>query len=540
MDATKILYNGKIVTVDSNDSIVSAIAIRNNKIIDTGEFEKLKKYQTIDTLLIDLKGKTVLPGIVDSHNHTGSAGKLLAGVMLFGAKTIKEMQMRVLESVKTAKPGEWIFGGGWIESQFKEYREPNRWDLDEVSPKNPVVLSRLFGAIVVNSKALEIAEIDKDTPDPWRGRIARNKNGIPTGVLYNEAGNLVRDIIPSAQAGITVESAQKDIKRALDEYQKYGITTIIDPGVSTLRRYAYQDLLDKKELNIRINMMPIYNGLYAAKGKDLTPMVKNMGIVNGFGNEWLNLGALKMAIDGGLGSKSALMYEPYLDGSTSDIPLRLDIDKLPDYFKIAQEYHWSIGIHCCGEKAQDIAVETFDQVISKNYNPKARHNIIHGYFPSEKSLELMNKNNIAVSAQPGFIYVEGDIYFDVIPKEKVYQFKPLNTYQKNGILVAINSDMTSAHYNPFLVLYSAITRKTSQGRSLGNDEVVTRLDAIRMYTINGAKLAFMDEKVGSLEPNKLADMIVLDKDILTISDEEIKEIKVLCNITDGNVVFNNL
>src|SRR6056297_2521842 len=178
MDASLIMYNGKIITVDKNDTITEAIALKENKIIDTGRFTKLKEYQNRDTLLIDLKGRTVMPGIVDSHNHTGAAGKLLSGVMLFGAKNIKEMQTRVLESVKISKPGEWILGGGWIESQFEEYREPTRWDLDKVSPNNPVVLSRLFGAVVVNSKALKLAGIDKDTPNPWRGKIAKNSKGI--------------------------------------------------------------------------------------------------------------------------------------------------------------------------------------------------------------------------------------------------------------------------------------------------------------------------------------------------------------------------
>jgi hypothetical protein len=538
--ADLILYNGKIHTVDKQDTIVEAVAIHNNQIICTGSLEQVKKFQTNETKMIDLKSHTAIPGIVDSHNHTGAAGTLLKGVMLFDAKNIKEMQNKVAERVHQTAPGKWILGGGWIESQFKEYREPNRWDLDEVAPDNPVVLSRLFGAIVVNSKALELAGINKNTPNPWRGKIVRLKDGTPTGVLYNEAGNLIRNAMPSDEAGMTVQSAQEDILRALKEYENYGITTIVDPGVTTLRRYAYQNLYERGKLNIRINMMPVYNGLYAAQGSDLTPMVENMGVVNGFGNDWLNLGALKMAIDGGLGSKTALMNEPYLDGTQSDIPLRLDIDKLPDYFKTAQENFWSVGIHCCGDKAQDIAVQTFADVISKNPNPLARHNVIHGYFPTEKSIDLMQKHNIAVSVQPGFIYVEGDIYFDVIPEDKVYTFKPLRTYIDAGILVAANSDMTSAHYNPFLVMYSAIARKTSQGRSLGNNEKVTRQEMIRLYTLNGAKLAFMEDKVGSIEESKLADIIVLDKDILEIDEEDIKDIKVLCNITDGRIVFNNI
>ena len=540
MTASIILFNGRIHTVDSDDTIVEAIAIKGNKILAVGGNEEIKKYGNRDTMSVDLHGKTVLPGIFDSHNHTGAAGVLLKGVMLFGAKNIKELQNRVAQRVAESQVGSWIRGGGWIESQFTEYRLPTRWDLDEVAPDNPVILSRLFGAVVVNSSALKLAGITKHTVDPWRGSIGRAKNGEPNGILYDGARELVTRVMPAEAASNTVEEAKKDILRALTEYQKYGITSIIDPGVSGMRRLAYQLLFNENNLPIRINMMPVYNGLYASMGQDLTPMVEHMGIINGFGNEWLNLGALKMAIDGGLGSKTSWMNESFLDGTFSEIPLRLDINKLGHYFATAQKYRWSIGIHCCGDKAQDVAVDTFVKTIINNPNSDARHNIIHGYFPTPKSLDNMQKYNIGVSVQPGFMYVEGDIYFDVIEQERVNRFKPLKTYLDAGILVAANSDMTSAHYNPFLGMYAAVARKTSQGRSLGTEEKINRREMLRLFTINGAKLAFMADKTGSLEQGKLADLVVINEDILTVAEDEIKDLKVLLNITDGRIVYDSL
>lgn len=538
MTATRIFKNGRIHTVDKDNTIVEAVAIEKSRFIATGSNAEVLRFGDRNTKIIDLEGKTVLPGIIDSHNHAGEAGVLLKGVMLFGASDIAEMQRRVAERVNEAKPSTWIRGGGWIESQFKEYRLPTRWDLDVVSPHNPVILVRLFGGVVVNSKALALAGINRHTPDPWRGEIVRDaKTGEPTGVLYNEARKLVTNIMPKAAASLTLAEAQNDILRALAEYKEYGITTLIDPGVTSMRRYAYQDLYQQGNLNIRVNMMPVFQGLYAAQGQDLSPMVEHMGVVNGFGNEWLSLGALKMAIDGGLGSKSAWMNQPFMDGSVSKIPLRLDINKLEDYFSLAQRKHWSIGIHCCGSKAQDVAVNTFDRVIRKQAQPKARHNIIHGYFPTPSSLEKMNKNNIAVSVQPGFMFVEGDIYFDVIEEARIHQFKPLRTYLDAGIMVAANSDMISAHYNPFLGMYAAVARKTSQGRSLGETEKITRTEMLRLFTINGAYLAFMEDQVGSIEPGKLADMIVIDRDILTIPEEAIKDISVLLNLTHGQIVY---
>lgn len=537
MAADLILYNGEIHTVDKRNSMVQALAIKDGRFIGVGADEEVKKLGDRTTTLIDLKGKTVIPGIVDSHNHIISAGMLLKGVMLFGAPNIKELQQRVAAKVAEAQPGEWIIGGGWIESQFEEYRAPTRWDLDEVAPENPVILSRLFGAAVVNSKALELAGIDRHTPDPWRGKIDRNQDtGEPTGVLRDNAVRLVRKVMPQRAIEDQVSEMQANITRALREYQKWGITTVVDPGVTPLARYAYYDLYRKGELPLRVNMMPAWYGLYATQDQYLHPLVEHMGIVSGFGNDWLSLGALKMAIDGGLGSKTALMHEPFIDGSRSTIPLRLDIDKLEEYFTLAHQHGWSLGIHCCGDRAQDIAVDTFARAISKKPRSEMRHNIIHGYFPTESTLEKMQQHNIAVSVQPVFMYVEGDIYFDVIEEHRIERFKPLRTYLDAGIVVAANSDMTSAHYNPFLGMYAAVARKTSQGRSLGDRERISRQEMIRLFTINGAYLAFMEDRVGSIEVGKNADLAVLSDDLLTIAEEEIKDLRVEMTVVAGQIV----
>lgn len=531
-----ILHNGKILTVDKDNRKVEAIAISDNKFVAVGGNDEVMALGTKDTKCIDLQGKTVIPGIVDSHNHVPTAGMMLDGVLLFGAQDIAEMQERVAARVARAQPGEWVIGGGWIESQFKEYRLPTRWDLDKVSPDNPVILGRLFAGVVVNSRALEIAGIDKDTPDPWRGRIHRNETGAATGVLYEGAANLVRKMMPRLSVENTLANTQANITRAMKEYVKWGITTILDPGVSSLNRLAYFDLYRQGKLPIRMNMMPVWYGLSASHESDMDALVEHMGIFNGFGNEWISLGALKMAIDGGLGSKTAMLHKPYLDGSQPDIPLRLDINKLEDYFRLAHKHYWSVGIHTCGDLAQDMAVDALSKVIEETPRAGMRHNIIHGYLPTPQALEKMAKHNIAVSVQPGFMYVEGDIYFDVVEEERVNYFTPLRTYLDAGIMVAANSDMTSAHYNPFLGMYSAVARKTSQGRSMGEEERITREEMLRLFTINGAYLSFMEDKVGSIEVGKLADLAILSGDILTVPEEEIKNLEVDMTFIDGKVV----
>ena len=532
-----VFINGTIHTVDTSNRTVEAVAVSGNRFSAVGTTEEILSLASPQTQVIDLKGSCVVPGIMDSHNHVFNAGTLLDGVMLFGARTIAEMQDRVRNAVEHTQGSGWVLGGGWIESQFIEYRLPTRHDLDEASPHNPVLLDRLFGACVVNSAALKLAGIDRNTPDPERGQIDRDEHGDPTGVLRNGAQSIVRHVIPKGDVQEEVSELERLAKLALGDYPRYGITSVLDPGVSPLGMRAYQNLYNNAELNLRVNMMPAWYGLYSTSGKDLSSFIDIFGAYSGLGNEWLNVGALKMAIDGGLGSKTAMCHQPFLDGSKSTIPLRLDLDKLEEYFRAAQTAGWSIGIHCCGDLAQDIALETFDKVISEIPNPRARHNIIHGYLPTPKALAIMQKHNIGVSTQPGFMYVEGDIYFDVVEFERIDYFKPLKTYDECGIKVSCNSDVTSAHYNPFLGMYAAVARKTSQGRSLGKTERIDRKTMLRMFTINGAYFAFNDHQIGSIEVGKLADMAVLSDDIYTVAEEDILNMNVKMTVIDGKIVY---
>lgn len=533
-----IFKNGKIITVDDSDRIEQALAVSAGQIIAVGSDEAVTTLAAERTAVIDLGGKVMIPGIIDSHNHVVAAGRLMEGVMLFDASDMDGLKHIVQRRAATLAKGEWIEGGGWIESQFSEYRAPTRWDLDEASPEHPVVLRRLFGASVANSKALELAGIDRNTPDPERGTIERCADGEPTGVLRNGADSLVMSAIPRGSMRHQVDTIKRLISLAAGEYTKWGITTVLDPGVPPIVLRAYQELFESGKLPLRVSMMPAWWGLSSVAGMDMSHKVPSSGVYSGFGNDWLRLCALKMAIDGGLGSKTALLNWPFKDGTWSTIPLRLDITKLRHYFTEAHNAGWSIGIHCCGDKAQDIASRCFDEVISAAPRQNMRHNIIHGYFPTEESLAILEKHGIAVSAQPGFIYVEGDIYYDVVHETKLSEFTPLKTYLSRGIMVAANSDMTSAHYNPFLGMYSAVARKTIRGRVMGESERLGRLEMLRLFTQNGAYLTFEETRKGSIEPGKLADLAVLSDDILQVPDEQIKHLTVLMTMIDGKVVHD--
>ncbi len=538
-----IFKNGKILTVDDKNSVVQAVGIRENKFCAVGSNDDVLATAGPETKIVDLQGKTAIPGIIDSHNHIHSAGTLMEGIMLFGIDSLEGLKEVIAKKAAETPKGEWIIGGGWIESQFKEYRMPNRWDLDEAAPDHPVVLNRLFARSSVNSKALELAGINKDTPDPKRGTMDRDpKTGEPTGIFRDGAQSMVTKAMPEGEIEDLQASMERRIKLAMNEYVRWGITSVLDPGVNVPLMRAYQSVYMKGELPLRVNMMPEAYGLAAIWSDKCSPVetegiLDYIGIRSPFGDPWLSIGALKFAMDGGIGSKTAMMNGPWVDGTTSDIPLRLDLDVMRDLFMKANRLGWSIGIHTCGDRAQDIAVEAFDKAISAHPREGMRHNIIHGYLPTKYSLELMKKHNIAVSVQPGFMYVEGDIYWDALTQEQIEYFKPIKTYLDYGIKVAANSDMTSAHYDPFFGMYSVVARKTSQGRSLGDAEKVSREEMLRLFTINGAYLTFEEEIKGSIEAGKLADMAVLSDDILTCPEEEIKDLTVDMTIIDGKIVY---
>jgi len=537
-----IFHNGKILTVDTQDSVTQAVGIFGNKFCSVGANDAVMATAGPETKIIDLKGKTVIPGIVDSHNHIYEAGTLMEGIMLFGIDTIDGVKQLVADKVKEAAPGEWIIGGGWIESQFKEYRMPNRHDLDEVAPDNPVVMHRLFARCVCNSKALAVAGIDKNTK-PKRGSMDIDPaTGEPTGIFRNGAQSLITSHIPQGDIEDRNALLERRIKLAMNEYVRWGITSVLDPGVSVPLMRAYQNVYQNGELPLRVNMMPEAYGLAAISSDKCDPagtegILDYLGIHSPFGDNWLSIGALKFAMDGGIGSKTAMMNGPWVDGTVSDIPLRLDLDVMSDLFFRAHRLGWSIGIHTCGDRAQDIALAAFKKAIDAHPRDGMRHNIIHGYLPTKSALAIMRDYNIAVSIQPGFMYVEGDIYWDALTEEQIHYFKPARTYLDHGIKVAANSDMTSAHYDPFFGMYAAVARKTSQGRSLGETEKISRQEMLRLFTINGAYLTFEDAVKGSIEAGKLADLAVLSGDIMTVPEEKIKDLTVEVTVIDGKTVY---
>ena len=536
------LINGKIHTVSVGE--VQAMLICDGKVAEVGSTEGILEMigglNSTSAAVIDLGGRTAIPGFVDSHNHVLSLATLLEGVNCFGLGSIDELKEAVATKARELGPGEWIVGAGWIESQFRERRLPTRWDLDEAAPDNPVCLSRLFGMVAVNSRALAEAGIGRGfVPDA--GRVDLDPSGEPTGILREAAGGLVRKAM-AARRTDQGASRQEDVERrivlALRELLRFGVTAVLDPGVTGDTMRAYASLRAKNSLPLRVTAMPSWHGLSSISGDYYVNPALEAGLQPGLGDEWFRIGNLKMAIDGGLGSKTAMMHAPYKDGTRSTVPVRLDLNRLGSYVSQAHLAGWGVGIHCCGDLAQDIALSHMAEALSsRKALPHQRHHIVHGYYPTEYALSTMARHDIGVSLQPGFIFVEGDIYPDNIDESLLARFKPARTYLERGIRVAINTDVASGPYNPFVTLYGAVARKTVAGLDFGSEEALTVKEAIRCFTEGGAYLAYRDSECGSLEPGRWADIAVLDRDIFDADPEELLKTRVVATVLGGEVVY---
>lgn len=548
MKPDMIFYNGSVYSADEDDRIYEAVAVGGDRILAVGDSAEIRAMATEQTVLVDLNGKTVLPGINDAHNHVWEAGLMLDGLVLFGIDSIAALKDRIREKAAAVEKGRWIQGGSWIESQFAENRAPSRWDLDEAAPDHAVVLERIFGACVANSRALAAAGITRETPDPEKGRIERDPvTGEPTGVLHGNAVLLVRNIMPgpfgsdefgSQKGEPSVELMEKSIRRGLEEYKKYGITSVTEPGVSATVCKAYHKLLDDQSLSCRIQLMPNWYGFTLHQDEEqLGALIGRYPFHTGFGNEWIRYSGLKMAIDGGLTSGTALKSWPYKgESELRSFDLRLDLDKLAGYIKTAHDSGWDIGIHVMGDVAIARAVDAIYSAVKANPR-NHRHSIIHAYYPTGEVLRKMREAGILAVVQASFLYGEADGYDALLPREKQESFTPLRSYKESGVTVALSTDMPCAHVNPFWNLYAAVTRKGMGGYCLGTEECITVAEAVKMMTYNGAVLNGEEAFKGSLEPGKLADLAVLDCSLPTLELEELKNITVEATMLGGKIIY---
>lgn len=548
-----ILHGGRIHTLEAHDTVVDALAIKDGRIVAAGSDGAILPF-AVETSkmaqpgqasspfvqLIDLEGRTVIPGIMDAHNHLLEVGTKLSWVRLDECRSPEEMASLVRERALVTPPGQWIIGQGWSEGNFPGGRLPARSDIDHATADHPVILMRFFNTDLVNSHALRLAAIDAGgggiTADPPGGKIERDSLGQPTGLLRGAAKALVRHLLPRP----TPRQLHDALTLACAEMSRLGITSVVEPGLYPYEIAAYQEFRRSGGLTVRTSLMPNWHGFRDEESEELLDSrAAGLGMMTGFGDEWLRLGALKMAIDGGTSPHTAYMYEPYEGETEMTAFLRLSVDRLRRYLMTAQELGWDVGIHCCGDRAQDIAVQALTSAMTAHPRPDARHSIIHAYFPTSGSLRLMSEHNIAAVIQPTFLHYEGTLIYRDVGFARAQNYKPARKYLDAGVPLASSSDVTSTvSADPFRAIYSLVTRRNAEGDEIAPHEAISRAEALRTYTTAGAWLTREENLKGTLEPGKLADLVVLDRDLFAVPDEEIRNVSPVLTMVGGRVVFD--
>jgi predicted amidohydrolase YtcJ len=543
--ADLVLYNGKVLTVDKRFSIRSAVAVRDGKIVAVGGDDLLERYPRASRT--DLHGRTVMPGFIDTHVHVASLSH--RAVEPAKAKSIADIQRMVAAKAAELGPGEWIEGLGWDEALLEEKRPPTRADLDAAAPNNPVVLKRAGGhSSVSNSMALRLAGIDANTPDPKDGVIERQKDGEPNGIIRERIdiiAHLVPDDTPAQQQSGYVVSLKRllslGITTAMDAY-----TTLDDEPIGQGGRKPGDE---RGPFDDGRPSWAMFRSLYAAHGAELPRLVcyiawpgaerlREFPHHTGYGDDMLKLGPVgETPYDGGFSGPTALTKEDYkalpgFRGTAFMTP-----DQLKQIVEVSASLGWQLGIHAIGDQAIETVASTYDSVLRTNPKPDHRWFLAHfTMIPSAKTMRMMAADGVWAAAQPNFLYKLEARYEKTLDGYRLQHANPVATPLSYGIGMAFGSD--NLPNGPMVGLYAAITRKGPDGKVFGADEAVSRQEAIRLYTEKAAYLAWDEKKKGTLEPGKLADLIVLDGDPLTVPAQELLNIRVDMTFIGGRIEYD--
>lgn len=535
-----IIVNADIWTMDDSNPRSEAVVIENGKITFAGSSEDALSMKTGNMDIIDMQGKTLLPGFIDSHMHFLGYGAFMEKVNLAGARSIDEVieSVKIFISQNSIPPGTWVQGRGWNHDHFDVKRFPDRSDLDRISDKHPIFLSRACGHVCsVNSKALEAAGIDRDTPQIEGGHFDIDIYGNPTGILRENAVYLVYDCIPRPD----MEDIKNMILNACNDALKQGITSIQTddfesvPGknFSNIIR-AYKELEDEGALHVRINEQCLLSDMSKLDS------FLNSGYRTGQGSLFFSIGPLKLLADGSLGARTALLNSPYDDNpSTCGIPVytQSELDML---VLKAHSEGMQIAIHCIGDKAMHMAFESYEKALCKSPRSNHRHSIVHCQITDSVLLDKFKILDVVAHVQPIFLDYDLHIVEDRVGVERArttYNWKGLI---ERGVHTAFGSDCPVEPFNVLHGIYCAVTRKDLSGYPEGGwlpEQKITVQQAVYCYTMGAAYASFEENIKGSITIGKLADMVVLSDNIFQIPPDDIKDVEVLMTFVDGKIVY---
>lgn len=532
-----VFKNGNVYTANDKAPQAEAIAVKGDRIVFAGTNAAAQKYVGANTRVVDLHGSTVLPGFTDSHQHLSGVGQREMTLNLEGTTSLEDLLAKVKARVDQAKPGEWVTGRGWIETHWEPPVFPTRWDLDKVSPENPVILGRADGhGAVANSAALKLAGVDKNTPDPFGGEISKDKeSGEPNGMLLDAAQGLVRRKVPPTTPADAERAVELGVKRDIS----LGWTQIQDAGGS------YEDVnIFKKLYAAGTIKLRIYKAVYGP-GPNATRLLNEGPTIGAFENRF-TLRTIKVVSDGALGSRGAALLGPYSDAPDTSGFLTVKAEELRPMLIDALRKGIQVETHAIGDRANRFILDEYERALNavpagERKIAEPRWRVEHAQIVNPADIPRFAKLGIIPSMQPS--HAIGDLFFapSRLGLERLAGAYAWESFIKSGVVVPGGSDAPVERGEPMIEFYAAVARKDPKGFSAEGwhpEEAVTREQALKMFTLWPAYAAFEEKLRGSIEAGKLADLTILSADIMKIPELDILKTRCVMTVINGEIVFD--
>ncbi len=530
--ADLIIRNAHIWTVNPKRPEADAVAVLNGRITAVGSDSAVMLWRGPNTRIVDAKGNRLLPGFNDAHVHFSDGGAALSSVQLTNVTSLKEFVQKIADYAEHAPKGEWLRNGNWDETKWSPPKLPTRQDIDAITPSNPVALDRYDGhMILVNSKALALAGITSKTKDPPGGVIVRDASGAPTGALKDAATELIERVAPAP----TPAQRRRAITAALHEAAMRGVTSVQDMSLSYGDLAVYSQLLNEGRLTVRVYGAPLI-----AKVEDQA----QLGLGHAFGGPYLRVGALKMFADGSLGSRTAYFAQPYSDEPNnrgllfSDL---LPLKRANQRLMRADATNLQVCTHAIGDAGIATALDLYQAVEKADGARDRRWRIEHAQHMAVRDFDRFAQLHVIASVQPYQAIDDGRWAEARIGHDRASRTYAFRTFIDHGVRLAFGTDWPVAPLDPMLTLYAAVTRATLDGKYPQGwfpEQKLSIEEAIAAYTLGSAYAEFQEREKGSIEPGKLADMVLLSQDVLTIAPAAIRDTRILNTWVNGVEVYS--
>jgi predicted amidohydrolase YtcJ len=533
-----VFKNGNILTIEEKAPRAEALAVQFGRIYRLGASAEIEKLAGPETHVLDLEGGTLLPGLIDTHNHfclyallRDQADCRPAAGCHRGEDVVEALRLKA----KTTPKGNWIMGWGYAPYLLEDKKDLTKDDLDMATSDHPIFLVHVsvHGA-VVNSLALKELGYARETVDPPGGKIVRGADWAPNGILLESAfmGPLffaLPSIYMKMMADYDQESRNEMMIRCAQHFHRLGLVGAHDPFVDAMTLQTYQGVADSGRFPFRLSAYVLNHW---------ADSLMSAGISRGFGSEWVKIGAIKIFLDGGMSSRTAAVFEPYVGGGGGTGTLNYDQDGINAEIEKFERSGYQVSVHAQGDRALDMLIKAFKRVMTKG-NP-LRHHIVHAGNLTPAQIDQVAELGLYITSQANFFSLLGDGFMEAYGPDRSQALYPFRTLLERKIKLALSSDCPVAEPNPLIGVRDAVCRKTGQGKEFGPAECITAKQAFALYTREAAYFSFEEKERGSLKEGKVADFIVLDRDPLSLPSQEISDCQVKMTVVGGKIVYRKI